>query len=290
MVIDGSLQHGGFVDRLKGIVSFYALAKKHGWRFQIHYTQPFSLGDFFQEGTVKWNCAFIKKTWPAARPIWLFDQARVDLPRLVKRLERGGVYHVYSNIDFLRQIYPDLQVDTFGQFWASLFHELFQISPQIESQLGALLGHAHRVGFHLRFTNLLRDFRDTGKLSISAAHQELIIDRCLAMIREKLADQPGGIPYLFTDSPRFIHEAQLQFSDLIVIPGTPIHTDLMKGPSPGGHEKTILDFVALTRMNHIYFLKADQMYDSKFSLYASYLKNTPLSFVKVDLLGHDVIY
>ncbi|MBL7853050.1 MAG: hypothetical protein JNL17_01525 [Cyclobacteriaceae bacterium] len=272
MVIDGSLQHGGFVDRLKGIVSFYALARKLGWRFQIHYTQPFSLGDFFQEGTVKWNCAFIKKTWPAARPIWLFDQSWVDLPRLVKRLDRGGMYHVYSNIDFVSQVYPDIQKSEYGAFWGSLFRELFVVRGQVKQELAPVFKPTHRIGFHLRFTNLLGDFSDTGRVSISTADQERLMDNCLSAIQLKLNERAESTPYLFTDSPRFIRAAQQQFANLQVIPGMPVHTDL-QSPAKGGdnHKKTVLDFLALTGMHHIYFIKSNVMYNSKFSRYAAWV-------------------
>lgn len=272
MVLDGSLQHGGFVDRLKGIVSFYALAKRYGWSFQIHYSNPFSLIDFFQENELNWHCSEVDKTWPCAQPTWEFDRNKVDLQHLVNRFSRGGVHHVYSNVDFVSQVWPLGNRHEQGHQWSTLFHELFKVAPAVTNQLALHLSNANRIGLHLRFTNLLGDFQDTGRQILSKQQMENLVNTCLTGIERVLSRKLGSSAFLFTDSVTFLEMATLRFPQLITIPGLPVHTDLTKGHQfTGGHEKTVYDFVALTQMEEIYFLKAKPMYDSKFSKYAAWV-------------------
>ena len=40
---DGLFPHGGLVDRLKGIISFYEVAKKLDYDFYIYFEHPFPL-------------------------------------------------------------------------------------------------------------------------------------------------------------------------------------------------------------------------------------------------------
>ena len=40
---DGVVSHGGLLDRLKGVISFYEVAKKKNVDFKIHFNHPFHL-------------------------------------------------------------------------------------------------------------------------------------------------------------------------------------------------------------------------------------------------------
>ncbi|NJM79316.1 MAG: hypothetical protein HC854_06280 [Flavobacterium sp.] len=51
---DGVFAHGGFVDRLKGMISFYEVSKQLDYDFKIHFSHPFQLDYFFKPNEINW--------------------------------------------------------------------------------------------------------------------------------------------------------------------------------------------------------------------------------------------
>ena len=51
---DGSVSHGGLLDRLKGVVSFFEIAKLKGYDFQIVFNHPFDLTQYLEVNTYNW--------------------------------------------------------------------------------------------------------------------------------------------------------------------------------------------------------------------------------------------
>ena len=51
---DGFSQHGGLVDRLKGIISFYETAKQTGFEFKIYHEFPYKLEAFLEPNQYNW--------------------------------------------------------------------------------------------------------------------------------------------------------------------------------------------------------------------------------------------
>jgi hypothetical protein len=278
-ICDGSIQHGGFVDRLKGIISFYYFAKINGWHFKLYYSHPFDLRVFFQEGDICWSVNTVEKTFPKARPIWEFDRPKVDINRLQKRFARGGIFHIYSNVDFLHQLMPETSKNIVQKHWGKLFKEIFRISPGMVETIESLLIHtSNPVGIHLRFTNLLGDFSDTPTLRLSPQQQDGLINYCVQQVGEVLKLNQNSSYFLFTDSIRFIEVCKSVYPEIRITPGVPQHTDQDREKSTD-QDKTVLDFLLLTRMCKIYLIKHKLMYNSNFSRYASYINSVPFELV-----------
>lgn len=52
---DGRTSHGGFSDRLRGIISLYEYCMKHDLDFRIHFVHPFSLEAFLIPNKYDWR-------------------------------------------------------------------------------------------------------------------------------------------------------------------------------------------------------------------------------------------
>lgn len=278
-ICDGSIQHGGFVDRLKGIISFYYFAKINGWHFKLFYSHPFDLSFFFQEGDIRWSVNTVEKAFPKARPIWEFDRPKVEINRLQKRFAGGGVFHIYSNVDFLNQLMPGTSKNIIQEHWGKLFREIFRISSgMIETIESMLINSSSPIGIHLRFTNLLDDFSDTPTLRLSPRQQDEVVDYCLQQVGEVLKLNQSNSYFLFTDSARFIEACKKGYPEVRTTPGVPQHTDQDRAKS-NDQDKTVIDFLLLTRMRKIYLIKHKLMFNSSFSRYASYINTVPFELV-----------
>ena len=54
-MIDGRYIHGGFTDRIRGILAAYKWAKENGYEYKINWTYPYSLSDYLLPNKVDWQ-------------------------------------------------------------------------------------------------------------------------------------------------------------------------------------------------------------------------------------------
>ena len=54
-MFDGRTDHYGMTDRLRGIVSAYAVSKEMGYDFRIYFITPFQLEDYLQPNLFDWT-------------------------------------------------------------------------------------------------------------------------------------------------------------------------------------------------------------------------------------------
>jgi hypothetical protein len=149
MMFEGTIPHGGFVDRLKGIVSFYELSKRNNWEFKIYHASPFKLSLYLKENIVYWEEHAVVRRFPSSRTIHFFDQPLLQLNHLVSRFKSYCTYHVYSNVDFLSRLYPDHSSEQLDKLWGNSFNELFQVSEELEKALQAFLqDNKKHIGIH----------------------------------------------------------------------------------------------------------------------------------------------
>ena len=73
---DGKMAHGGLFDRLKGLVSIYAIAKIKSKRFAIYFKDPFSLDRFLEPNQYDWRAKDneIIYSYPHTRPIVAYSE------------------------------------------------------------------------------------------------------------------------------------------------------------------------------------------------------------------------
>lgn len=270
MMFDGYVNHGGFVDRLKGIISFYELAQMRGWNFKIYFQSPFQLSLYLKENESAWVENAVRRRFPAARPVHFFDQPASYFGRLIRRFHVKCDFHVYSNIDFLAQLHPGHSRAQIDRLWGERFRQLFRLSEQLEKDVQTFLENSQNpIGLHFRFTNLLGDFTDTPRHVLDRESQDAMVASCLQQIDKLQKHNQPRTFFLFTDSHVFAALAVSRYPFLRSTPGVPLHTDLDGKDEGHQHYKTLLDFFLLSRMSEIYSIRTKRMYRSSFSRYAS---------------------
>ena len=103
LMVDGKVGHGGMFDRLKGIISVYAISKVQGREFRIHFDYPFQLEKYLQPNRYDWriNPEVICYSFPSSRPLFLYGEC-YSPRRLFKR--RKCESHFYFGYNILEDI------------------------------------------------------------------------------------------------------------------------------------------------------------------------------------------
>lgn len=226
-MVDGVIPHGGMFDRLKGMITIYAIAKKQGKKFKLHFTYPFRLEEYLEPNTYDWRIADeeIYYSYPVSRPVIAYGE--IDNPsRLLKnRHQETHFYYGYNSLEEVNKYYnTDYE-------WGNLYCELFKPTPRLQQYIDkyrAEIGKEYIV-IHTRFLNLLGDKVET------AINPELSDgDKCqlIALCQEEIgriihleqAKKPCRL-MLASDSMTFIYAMQQTFPDAYVVPGEVRHID-----------------------------------------------------------------
>lgn len=265
---DGLFPHGGLVDRLKGIVSFYLIAKELGYDFKILFDTPFELSMFLQPNTIDWEFKKHNIKWHPTKTKYLYLINNFDAnPLDIIRKSQAHQFFVYANIDYSKSVFPELNQSNLEKKWREGFNQLFTKSDYLEDKLNAISTKPF-IAFHSRFTSLMGDFKDTSKKKLSKEAKETLCEKLLQIInRVKQQEQQNA--YLFSDSVNFINYIK-QHVNIDVIEGNPFHMDNFEmRDGIEGHIKTLVDFFMISKSNKVYFLKVSPMYNSSFSKYAA---------------------
>lgn len=271
---DGLFSHGGLLDRMKGIISFYEVSKQLGYDFYIYFSDPFQLDEFLEPNVVSWKIPLAEMNFSFFdTKIWyrmnVFDCHSISE---IKKATTTN-YLVYANVDFLATLHPQNSQQDNERLWRDNFNELFRKTSLLANELVSL-PQVERLVFHLRFTSLMGDFKDTTQKVLNAAAQTLLIQE----IRNKMdaiANQyPHQAIYVLSDSYLFLEYIQKK-TPYAVLAGQPVHIDFtnkMKA-SNKTHLKTFSDFFFMVESDTIIMLRLQGMYSSSFSRYAAILGN-----------------
>ncbi len=273
---NGVVPHGGMVDRLKGIISCYELARLEGLDFRIVYTSPVDLGDFFVSGTHDWTQPKEGFNPFYSRVCYYMDDFNTDL-REVVRSRRVRRFCFFYNINALKRWYPDLDKESLDAKWRSAFHTLFVPTAMLS---GRLLSVQERyICCHARFTSLMGDFRDTTKAVLTEKEKETLIRQVLDMIEQIKAENQYPV-YVLSDSQRFLAHCEA-LQGIRILPGEPGHVGVVGTADPNeAFTKTWIDFDFLSRAESVYLLLGARMYNSDFSRYAALLGQARFEVVK----------
>ena len=154
-MVDGRVGHGGMFDRLKGIISVYAISKAQQKDFRIHFSYPFELEKYLEPNEYDWriDAKTINYHFPSARPLFLYGECYS--PRRLFKL-RNGEAHFYFGYNILDEV--NARYGTNFE-WGQLYRELFRPTSYLQQYIDkyqAEIGTDYVV-FHARFLNLLGD-------------------------------------------------------------------------------------------------------------------------------------
>lgn len=288
-VLNNTLKHGGLLDRIKGIVSLYQLAKELDYDFKIFVDpQSFDLFKYLQPKQTELIC-LKDEFWlnrKIARPLYLNDYRPDSKGALLQLFSSDYLqFHVYGNQDYIPLLQPLLTKDAYGAYWAMLFHQLFSFVPELIHHAGLQLmkSDASIVGIHSRFMGLLGDFEDVNDVRLEASAQQYLLNDCLKAVDDIASLQQHHLLLVVSDSVRFLQAVKLNaiahgYDSRIIIDEKNIgHIDV------NHHDDVLLkafsDFYLLCQCKKIYQIRLGGMYRSQFSRYASYIADTTLQEV-----------
>jgi hypothetical protein len=276
---NGVVPHGGLVDRLKGIISFYDIAKRLDFDFYIQFNTPFSLTDFLEPNQVDWiiKDSDVTYNFRSTQIVNCINNFNFNPFEKIKNSNKS-TFLIYSNIDYLDISNKNLGDINKETLWRNHFNDLFKKTVLLDTELNKVVPGSYN-SFHTRFTSLMGDFKDSTSVILSIeARNKLISDLKTKVIQLKEAsDKPL---YAFSDSSNFLDEISNSF-EVKRLEGLPFHMDNYAGGSTlEAHLKTMIDFFTIANSNHVYFIKVGKMYTSAFSKYAAIIGNKP--FTKIE--------
>lgn len=276
---DGVFSHGGLVDRIKGVISFYEVAKELQFDFKIRFDHPFDLSIYFEPNAYNWQLEKEVRYNPFDTEIfYLMDNFDCNPIELIQKSKAKTIL-VYCNIDYSRAIFPTLSFDEHASKWEANFNELFKKSDFLTQEIAKLPQEEHLV-FHTRFTSLMGDFKDSSVKLISEEEKQQLVLKLVDKIHEKASLFPNRSVYVLSDSVIFLNYIKRN-TNYKVLEGTPKHVDIKNNNADlESHTKTLTDFFFIASSDSVYLLKEKKMYMSGFSKYAAILGNKPFEVIQ----------
>ena len=277
LCFDGAVSHGGLLDRLKGVISFYEVAKQKNVAFKIYFTHPFALKDFLLPNEVDWQIKVLQFNPFQDTVLYLMNQFHVNPVALIDT-RKNKTYFIYCNIDYLASIHTSFSPEGLQEIWRNNYRQLFTTSKFLEAAISKLPQEKNIV-CHTRFTSLMGDFADTTSEVLSVSAQEKLIEKIVSKLYDIQQKHETTPIYVLSDSVVFLNYIRTHTA-FKTLAGTPKHVDV-KGQmsSIEEHLKTFTDFYFISKSEQVYLLQIDQMYGSGFSKYAALIENKPFVVV-----------
>lgn len=276
---DGKMAHGGLFDRLKGLVSIYAIARIKSKRFAIYFKNPFSLDRFLEPNQYDWRVKDneIIYSYPHTRPIIAYSEFRNPW-RLFKSYQ--GQTHFYFGNDILDCIN---QKHGTSFEWPALYHELFKPSNYLMKHVDEVKADigAHYFAIHLRFMNLLGDKVESQKdTKLSEEERMELINSCVSKI-EQLCSSMKFRAVVFSDSMVFLQEVKKELPEVYVVSGNARHIGTAGKTTDDENLKLFTDMYLMVDAQKVYSIVGKGLYPSAFPMYSAKIGNKP--FERVEL-------
>lgn len=278
---DGKFLHGGMFDRLKGIISIYALSKAQGKGFKIHFVHPFSLENYLIPNTYNWkieNNNPINYHYPNSRPIFGYGEC-YEPSRILKK--RKGEVHFYYGYNSLTEINQEYGT-SFD--WSQLYDELFKPTPQLQEYIDHYKKEigGNYIAIHTRFLNLLGDKTETDINPELPEKQQIElkekISQSIVQIMELHKDCRVMIA---SDSPIFIAFIQQVYPNVYIVPGEISHIGTHDS-NDAQNIKMFVDYYLIGGAQKVYSLWTKGMWKSAFPEYAAMIGGTKFDRIKIE--------
>lgn len=270
-VSDTRFFSNGFADRLRGIISIYALAKCQKIPFRIVYEVPFRLITFFEPNKYDWSkTEGITYRVKATTPIVLFEDRKMYWRMFF--LPKCRQWHFYTNADALDLINKKYKVD---YKYSDLFQELFKPSTFFMGKIGGYFQYVQEgyVSVSFRFMQLMGDFKDCRGIVLSETEQQSLIHKChkiLQQIKERHSDVSRIL--VTSDSQKFLDSLK-GYDCFFTLPGKIGHVGWSLDFDVA--LKTLEDFYMISQARKAYMAYTDNMYRSCFARDAAQTTDIP---------------
>lgn len=261
---DGKVRHGGFGDRLRGIVSLFELCREHGYDFRIYFISPFRLDSYLLPNKYDWRINDKEVSFNSEWSLPVYNDTRKEYDDREKRWQRRVL---------TKQIEPEFrQIHSYNTFYFAedkfkeLFNTLFRPAPCVEKEVEKVkkeLGESY-ISISTRFLMLLGDFTEPKNIwkTLSKEEGDRLMHLCLDKIKEiqNLPENRGKKALITSDSIRFLDFVANE-PDIYVIPGNISHIDTKKAAEED-QLKTFVDFFTIKDAERSYLVVGPDMYRS----------------------------
>ena len=279
-MVDGRMHHGGIGDRLRGIISTYAVCESLGIKFKINFVSPFNLNLFLVPNKVDWQIKESELSYNSNDTLAIFcgsNGTHVERPFqrrwFVKNFKKNlKQIHVYTNAILVKP-------KTFQR----LFNELFRMSPMLAASVHNCkeeIGSDY-IAVTCRFQQLLGDFKEGDYEILNEEDRNNLMQAAAKEIDKIYQAQTKKLPILLTsDSISFLDYMKKMKSYIHVVEGKLVHMDYSTESDIHVHLKSFTDLMMLSGAKKIYLLKSPKMYNSGFPRIAGTIGNKPFQLVR----------
>lgn len=269
------MKHSGLFDKLKGIVSIYALSKIHNTDYYIHFLSPFSLNRYLVPNICKWEINDIRFNFPSTQLVIANSILKSPLWK-----KRKGETHFSYTFDVLEDI-----KEQFGVYydWGDLYVELFKPSDYL---LGCISLYKNKIGgeyiaIHFRMVNLLGDQTELNMdfKTLPYDERQRLMNDCLDIVyRLKTASGVDHVLVL-TDSNFFSEYVKSMASDIYMVPGMIKHVGNTESLDDSDILKVFIDYYLISQARVVYSIVGRGLYKSAFPEYAAKIGHRPFERV-----------
>ncbi len=278
-MVDGKIPHGGMFDRLKGIMTIFAISKVRNIPFRICWSYPFNLEKYLEPNSYNWVIPENKMIYhyPLSRPVRAYGEIE-DPSRLWKQPK--GQIHFYYGYNQLEKIN-----DQFDKKynWGELYRELFKPTAYLQQYLDSYkeeIGEDY-IAIHTRFLNLLGDKNETDiNPELSDIDKKKLIDKIISEI-QKIQQIHHYRILLATDSMNFIKHAKERLDNIYIVPGKVKHIDTAESTDDSENLKLFVDYYLISGSKKVYSIYSVGMWRSAFPEYAALIGGVP--FKRIEL-------
>ena len=275
-VSDGHLGHSGLFDKLKGIISVYALSKVHGKKYKIYFNSPFPLNKYLHPNNVDWEITDIHYALPNSKLIIANQSQPLNIIKV-----RNRESHFYLYYDILKNIEESYDV-TFD--WGDLYNELFKPSFSLKRIIDYYRNEigGDYIAFHFRMVNLLGDKTEPNPdfITLDNLSSEKIKKECYKILGKYALNKKIVV---FTDSNIFIeYIKQQKLNNIYVIPGKIKHVGNNDSLDESDVLKVFLDYYLISGAEYVYSVVGKGLYTSAFPEYAAKIGHKPFKRITIE--------
>ncbi|EGC20182.1 hypothetical protein HMPREF9141_1122 [Prevotella multiformis DSM 16608] len=279
-MVDGRIPHGGMFDRLKGLITVFAVSKALGKPFRLNWSYPFVLSKYLEPNKYDWIIDESQMNFGLLSYKNIIAYGEIVNPsRLCKK--RSSETHFYYGYDSLDKVNAHFGTD---YKWGELYRELFRPTTYLQRYLERYrteIGDCY-IAIHTRFMNLLGDKTETAvnpELDSDSQKNALVASAVNAI--KKISSQHFGMNVLIaSDSMVFIEKIKKAMPDVYIVPGTVKHIDTAGETDDSENIKMFTDYYLISGAQKVYSLWHEGMWKSAFPEYAARIGN--VSFERVE--------
>lgn len=272
--------HGGFADRMKGIVTLFHYCLIKNISFKINYTFPFELSEFLLPNEYNWQIDKNKISFNRKEAkLFLFAGSK-NYGRYgdLLNLKINKQIHAFCNFDYLELLNFDFKTSyTWGELYKKLFKPTEELQNAIDKHLKIIGGKYICAVF--RFQNLFGDFAEYDYKSLKESEKTILTEKCKNAVIQLQQSEKQKI-LAASDSETFL-KALENSPNIFSFPAKVVHIDSIENEANSVYMKSFLDFYLISESQKIYSIGTKEMYKSEFPMYAAKVNNIPFERILI---------